>query len=87
MQHFGQSDASVESDALDPLDSKPEQNVAGDQDESEKSSDKPKKGYQRVEDWDEEQKNGGMDWEQKVQFDGLAHGNGVKQNDILMRHL
>ena len=49
---------------------------------------KPKRtGYQRVEEWDEEQKSGAMSWEQKVQFDGLRMGNGVRQNDILMKHL
>ncbi|CAB9521488.1 expressed unknown protein [Seminavis robusta] len=49
---------------------------------------KPKrKGYQRAEDWDAEQKAGGMTWEQKVQFDGLRMGNGFRQNEILSRHL
>lgn len=46
-----------------------------------------RKGYQRAEDWDAEQKSGKMTWEQKVQYDGLKMGNGVRQNDILMRHL
>ena len=48
---------------------------------------KKKTGYQRVEDWDAEQKAGGMTWEQKVQFDGLRMGNQVRQNEILQRHL
>mmetsp|Transcript_10080 Transcript_10080/g.19268 ORF Transcript_10080/g.19268 Transcript_10080/m.19268 type:complete len:183 (-) Transcript_10080:454-1002(-) len=52
---------------------------------------KKKKGYQKIEQWDEEQRRrqdgSGMTWEEKVQFDGLRHGNGVRQNDILMHHL
>ena len=53
----------------------------------------PKKtgGYQRVEDWDAEQKrkkaNGELSWEERVQFDGLREGNQVKQNDILRKNL
>jgi len=48
------------------------------------------KGYQKIEDWDAEQKtqkNGTLSWEQKVQFDGLRNGNQIRQNDILMRHI
>jgi len=48
-------------------------------------------GYQRVEDWDAEQKrkkaNGELSWEERVQFDGLREGNQVKQNDILRKNL
>ena len=48
-------------------------------------------GYQRAEEWDAEQKEkkdgSGMTWEQRVQFEGLKHGNQVKQNDIMNRHL
>jgi len=67
---------------------------AGNNDASESNAnhknekEQPKKGYQRAEDWDAEQKAGGsLDWEQKVQFDGLRMGNGIRQNDILMRQL
>lgn len=45
--------------------------------------------YQRIEEWDEVQrakaKNG--TWEERVQFDGLRHGNQYNQNEILRRHL
>ena len=46
-------------------------------------------GYQRIEDWDAEQKaeEGALNWEQKVQFDGLRMGNQVRQNDILRAQL
>ena len=46
-----------------------------------------RKGYQRAEEWDAEQKAGGLTWDQKVQFDGLRHGNGFRQNQILQKHL
>uniref|UniRef100_A0A7S4HZJ5 Uncharacterized protein n=1 Tax=Odontella aurita TaxID=265563 RepID=A0A7S4HZJ5_9STRA len=53
---------------------------------------KKKKGtYQRIEEWDEELKSkqdgSGMTWEEKVRFDGMRHGNGVRQNEILRHHL
>lgn len=48
---------------------------------------KKKKGYQRAEDWDAEQKEGQNTWEQKAQFDGLQGGNRLRQNDILNHHL
>lgn len=49
-------------------------------------------GYQRVEDWDREQREklkegGGLSWEERVQFDGLRHGNRAQQNEILRHHL
>lgn len=47
-------------------------------------------GYQRVEEWHEEQttRHGGqMSWEERVQFDGLRHGNQIQQNEILRQHL
>lgn len=47
---------------------------------------KTKKAYQRVEEWDKEQKEN-LTWEEKVQFDGQRHGNKVNQNDILRHHL
>jgi len=47
-----------------------------------------KKGYQRPEEWEEEQRrNGNLEWEQKVQFDGQRFGNRVHQNEILNRAL
>ena len=48
---------------------------------------KPRGKYQRIEEWDAEQKAKGLSWEEKVQFDGQRYGNQVKQNDILRRHL
>jgi hypothetical protein len=47
---------------------------------------KTKKAYQRVEEWDKEQKES-LTWEEKVQFDGQRYGNKVNQNDILRHHL
>ena len=46
-------------------------------------------GYQRIEDWEEQeqQRKKEMSWEERVQFDGLRHGNRVSQNDILRHHL
>lgn len=47
-------------------------------------------GYQRIEDWDADQKSrkdGSMTWEEKCMFDGQRHGNQVRQNDILIRNL
>lgn len=46
-----------------------------------------KKGYQPIEEWDEEQKNGVNGWEDKVKFDGQKFGDQVRQNDILQQHL
>lgn len=49
---------------------------------------KPKRAYQRIEDWDAERKaTGELTWEEKVQFDGQRFGNQVKQDSILRRHL
>ena len=48
-------------------------------------------GYQRIEEWDADQKSrkdgSGMTWEEKCMFDGQRHGNQVRQNDILIRTL
>jgi hypothetical protein len=48
-------------------------------------------GYQRVEEWDREQrelaKKGTLSWEERVQFDGQRHGNRFQQNEILRHHL
>jgi hypothetical protein len=47
-------------------------------------------GYQRAEDWDREQKEratSSSSWEERVQFDGLRHGNRFQQNEILRHHL
>ena len=47
-----------------------------------------KGGYQRIEDWDAEQKSrGSTTWEEKCMWDGQRHGNQVRQNDILIRNL
>lgn len=54
------------------------------------SSDTPKKkGYQRAEDWEAEQQaiTKQMTWEERVQFDGLRHGNRFAQNEILRKNL
>jgi hypothetical protein len=54
------------------------------------SADTTSKGYQRVEEWEaaqcKEQKQGN-NWYSKVQFDGLRHGNRLRQDDILRRNL
>lgn len=79
----GQTEASAEGDPPSPngINHKGEEPDA-------KNTNKPKKrGYVPIEEWNEAQKAGGMDWEQKVQFDGLRMGNGVRQNEILQRHL
>ena len=65
----------------------------GSDDEGRKSEElapknKTKGGYQRIEDWDAEQKSrGAMTWEEKCMWDGQRHGNQVRQNDILIRNL
>lgn len=46
-----------------------------------------KSGYQRVEDWDADQKKEVSGWNDKVQFDGRRYGNGFNQNEILRQHL
>lgn len=47
-----------------------------------------KRGYVRVEEWDAEQKkNGGMEWDEKVKFDGQRQGNRWQQNEILRHNL
>jgi len=55
----------------------------------EKENPRPK--YQRIEEWDAEQKqkakSGTLSWEEKVQFDGQRHGNQYRQNEILRKHL
>jgi hypothetical protein len=54
------------------------------------SADTTSKGYQRVEEWEaaqcKEQKQGN-NWHSTVQFDGLRHGNRLRQDDILRRNL
>ena len=51
---------------------------------------KKKTGYVRAEEWDA-QRNAAiqaqMQKDAKLQFDGLRHGNGVQQNEILRHHL
>jgi hypothetical protein len=58
-------------------------------DEESIMSSTPKRGYQRIEEWDEQQKQtrGEHSWMERVQFDGQRYGNQVRQNDILQRHL
>ena len=81
----GQNQTNAATSIEDELNNRPTMNTH-DQDDTDDT--KPiRKGYQRAEDWDAEQKSGKMTWEQKVQFDGLKTGNGVRQNEILMRHL
>ena len=49
---------------------------------------KPRGKYQKIEDWNEENKvKGENTWEQKLQFDGQRTGNKLRQNDILIRNL
>ena len=49
---------------------------------------KTKGGYQRIEEWDAEQKSrGSMTWDEKCMWDGQRHGNQVRQNDILIRNM
>jgi hypothetical protein len=56
---------------------------------------KPKPKYQRIEDWEDEQKelakerakNGTMSWEEKAQFDGQRYGDQYRQNQILNKFL
>eukprot|EP00542_Grammatophora_oceanica_P020108 CAMPEP_0194030362 /NCGR_PEP_ID=MMETSP0009_2-20130614/3884_1 /TAXON_ID=210454 /ORGANISM="Grammatophora oceanica, Strain CCMP 410" /LENGTH=148 /DNA_ID=CAMNT_0038670301 /DNA_START=130 /DNA_END=576 /DNA_ORIENTATION=- len=47
-------------------------------------------GYQRIEEWDEEKRRTAtaeVSWEERVQMDGLRHGNGLVQNEILRRNM
>ena len=46
-----------------------------------------KKGYVPIEQWDEERKKDTLQWEEKVQFEGLKNGNRFNQNEILRHHL
>mmetsp|Transcript_8260 Transcript_8260/g.15246 ORF Transcript_8260/g.15246 Transcript_8260/m.15246 type:complete len:165 (-) Transcript_8260:240-734(-) len=49
---------------------------------------KPRGTYKRIEEWDEERKaSGELSWEEKVQFEGQRFGNGVRQNEILQKHI
>jgi hypothetical protein len=57
-------------------------------------STKPKSNgssYQRIEDWDEERQKrsagGELTWEERVQFDGQRHGDQVRQQWILEKHI
>jgi hypothetical protein len=45
--------------------------------------------YVPIEQWDEERSKDAdnMSWEEKVQFEGLKHGNRYRQNEILNHHL
>lgn len=77
------------------MNNKPSKNGDSEEDAQDTEHSTPPKqktgGYQRVEDWDAEQKrkkaNGELSWEERVQFDGLREGNQVKQNDILRKNL
>lgn len=66
---------------------------ADDDDAAAHSDPQPKKkGYQRVEEWEQEQqeelaKQKQTSWEERVQFDGQRHGNRFAQNEILRRNL
>ena len=49
---------------------------------------KTKGGYQRIEEWDAEQKSSvSMTWDEKCIHDAMRHGNQVRQNDILIRNM
>jgi hypothetical protein len=52
---------------------------------------KPTGKYQSIEEWEaenaERKKKGELTWEERVQFDGQRHGDQVKQNWILNKHL
>jgi hypothetical protein len=78
-----QFNQTASAEALHQEDAESEPNDNG----AEENNKPMRKGYQRVEDWDAEEKAGGFAWEQKVQFDGLRHGNGFRQNQILQKHL
>ena len=57
-------------------------------DDETNTNNKPTGKYQRIEEWDAERKSKGeLSWEEKVQFDGQRHGNHVRQDSILRRHL
>ena len=47
----------------------------------------PKKGYQRIEEWDATRNKDDMAWEERVQFDGRRFGNQFQQNEILRKNL
>jgi hypothetical protein len=57
--------------------------------ESSEGTAAPRRGYQRVEDWEQEQREQAksLSWEERVQFDGQRHGNRFQQNEILRRHI
>jgi hypothetical protein len=52
---------------------------------------KPTGKYQSIEEWEaenaERKNKGELTWEERVQFDGQRHGDQVKQNWILSKHL
>lgn len=49
---------------------------------------KKKQKYQRIEEWDEEQKKKmSTSWEEWAQFDGLNGGDRFRQNELLRRQL
>lgn len=43
-------------------------------------------GYVRIEEWNEQRKTN-LQWDEKVQFDGQAHGNRWQQHEILRQNL
>lgn len=45
-----------------------------------------KRGYQRAEEWDEDQKSQNQ-MDQRIQFEGMRGGNRFRQNEILRHHL
>ena len=49
--------------------------------------DKPKKGYQRIEEWDAQRTKDDMSWEERVQYEGQQNGNQFQQNEILRKSL
>ena len=63
----------------------PSDTVKDPSDDSSTSS--PKKGYQRIEEWDAKRNKDDMSWEERVQFDGQRFGNQFQQNEILRKNL
>mmetsp|Transcript_7661 Transcript_7661/g.11259 ORF Transcript_7661/g.11259 Transcript_7661/m.11259 type:complete len:154 (-) Transcript_7661:419-880(-) len=59
--------------------------------EAKREEKRKKKPFVSIEEWDKAEKQkakeNGFSWDEKVQFDGLRHGNKNRQNDIVMKNL
>lgn len=59
--------------------------------EAEQEEKRKKKPFVSIEEWEEAEKKNAREregsWDEKVQFDGLRHGNKNNQNDIVMKNL